>query len=153
MLHLSSVYLKPKNAPSAQKSFFYKSVWLLTAWTVHKESYSTFKWVTFIPTRIKNLVQIHCSRVELIIYITEKGHWSAMGCSKSHIDVMVRFPQTASHSVGSSSTVQLVSPSLRVRGRLASRLFSVLALSWWKELPNSWDTGSLVGHLKTTRSP
>ncbi|XP_053085743.1 uncharacterized protein LOC128317534 [Pangasianodon hypophthalmus] len=43
-------------------------------------------------------------------------------------------PRTAPRSLRSSSTARLVPPSLRVQGRPASRLFSVLASRWWNEL-------------------
>lgn len=44
-------------------------------------------------------------------------------------------PRTAPRSLRSSSTARLVPPSLRVRGKFTSRLFSVLAPRWWNELP------------------
>ncbi|MCI4375953.1 hypothetical protein PGIGA_G00115620 [Pangasianodon gigas] len=44
-------------------------------------------------------------------------------------------PRTAPRSFRSSSTARLIPPSLRVQGRPASRLFSVLAPRWWNELP------------------
>ncbi|KAI5619384.1 hypothetical protein C0J50_21045, partial [Silurus asotus] len=43
--------------------------------------------------------------------------------------------RTAPHGLRSSSTVRLVPPSLRMRGKYTSRLFSVLAARWWNELP------------------
>ncbi|XP_053098009.1 uncharacterized protein LOC128321673 [Pangasianodon hypophthalmus] len=44
-------------------------------------------------------------------------------------------PRAPPRSLRSSSTARLVPPSLRVQGRHASRLFSVLAPRWWNELP------------------
>ncbi|KAI5098652.1 hypothetical protein C0J45_10791, partial [Silurus meridionalis] len=43
--------------------------------------------------------------------------------------------RTAPHCLRSSSTARLVPPSLRMRGKYTSRLFSVLAPRWWNELP------------------
>ncbi|KAI5616229.1 hypothetical protein C0J50_24228, partial [Silurus asotus] len=42
--------------------------------------------------------------------------------------------RTAPHCLRSSSTARLVPPSLRMRGKYTSRLFSVLAPRWWNEL-------------------
>ncbi|KAI5607775.1 hypothetical protein C0J50_9877, partial [Silurus asotus] len=42
---------------------------------------------------------------------------------------------TAPRCLRSSSTARLVPPSLRLRGKYTSRLFSVLAPRWWNELP------------------
>ncbi|KAI5107776.1 hypothetical protein C0J45_1370, partial [Silurus meridionalis] len=42
---------------------------------------------------------------------------------------------TAPSCLRSFSTVRLVPPSLRMRGKYTSRLFSVLAPRWWNELP------------------
>ncbi|KAI5101009.1 hypothetical protein C0J45_8212, partial [Silurus meridionalis] len=43
--------------------------------------------------------------------------------------------RTAPRCLRSSSTARLVPPSLRMRGKYTSRLFSVLAPRWWNELP------------------
>ncbi|KAI5104696.1 hypothetical protein C0J45_6322, partial [Silurus meridionalis] len=43
--------------------------------------------------------------------------------------------RTAPRCLRSSSTARLVPPSLRMKGRYTSRLFSVLAPRWWNELP------------------
>ncbi|KAI5617378.1 hypothetical protein C0J50_22930, partial [Silurus asotus] len=43
--------------------------------------------------------------------------------------------RTAPRCLRSSSTARLVPPSLRLRGKYNSKLFSVLAPRWWKELP------------------
>ncbi|KAI5618634.1 hypothetical protein C0J50_21833, partial [Silurus asotus] len=43
--------------------------------------------------------------------------------------------RTAPRCLRSSSTARLVPPSLRLRGKYNSRLFSVLAPRWWNELP------------------
>ncbi|KAF7695991.1 hypothetical protein C0J45_14256, partial [Silurus meridionalis] len=43
--------------------------------------------------------------------------------------------RTAPRCLRSSSTARLVPPSLRMRGKYISRLFSVLTPRWWNELP------------------
>ncbi|KAF7709044.1 hypothetical protein HF521_018101, partial [Silurus meridionalis] len=43
--------------------------------------------------------------------------------------------RTAPRCLRSSSTARLVPPSLRMRGKYTSKLFSVLAPRWWNELP------------------
>ncbi|KAI5615509.1 hypothetical protein C0J50_0190, partial [Silurus asotus] len=44
-------------------------------------------------------------------------------------------PHTTPCCLRSSSTARLLPPSLRMRGKYTSRLFSVLAPKWWNELP------------------
>ncbi|KAK3546958.1 hypothetical protein QTP86_005538 [Hemibagrus guttatus] len=56
------------------------------------------------------------------------------GPAPSYLKALVT-PRTAPRSLRSASTAQLVPPSLRVKGRYTSRLFSVLAPRWWNELP------------------
>ncbi|KAF7696393.1 hypothetical protein C0J45_14605, partial [Silurus meridionalis] len=60
---------------------------------------------------------------------------------------------TATRCLRSSSTAPLVPPSLRMRGKYTSRLFSVLAPRWWNELPLDVRTAESLfifnGRLKT----
>ncbi|KAK3512693.1 hypothetical protein QTP70_023160 [Hemibagrus guttatus] len=56
------------------------------------------------------------------------------GPAPSHLKALVT-PHTEPCSVRSASTARLVPPSLRVKGRYTSRLFSVLAPRRWNELP------------------
>ncbi|KAK3568848.1 hypothetical protein QTP86_017954, partial [Hemibagrus guttatus] len=56
------------------------------------------------------------------------------GPAPSYLKALVT-PRTAPRSLRSTSTARLVPPSLRVKDRYTSRLFSVLAPRWWNELP------------------
>ncbi|KAK3514260.1 hypothetical protein QTP70_012098 [Hemibagrus guttatus] len=56
------------------------------------------------------------------------------GPAPSYLKALVT-PHTAPRSLRSTSTARLVPPSLREKGRHTSRLFSVLALRRWNELP------------------
>ncbi|KAF7697414.1 hypothetical protein C0J45_13836, partial [Silurus meridionalis] len=56
------------------------------------------------------------------------------GPARSHLRDLIT-SHTAPRCLRSSSTAPLVPPSLRMRGKYTSMLFSVLAPRWWNELP------------------
>ncbi|KAK3517719.1 hypothetical protein QTP70_016392, partial [Hemibagrus guttatus] len=56
------------------------------------------------------------------------------GPAPSYLKALIT-PRTAPRSLRSTSTAQLVPPSLREKVRYTSRLFSVLAPRWWNEFP------------------
>ncbi|GAA6087544.1 uncharacterized protein LOC114772546 [Tachysurus ichikawai] len=56
------------------------------------------------------------------------------GPAPSYLKALIT-PRTAPRTLRSTSTARLVPPSLRVRGKYTTRLFSVLAPRWWNELP------------------
>ncbi|KAK3529926.1 hypothetical protein QTP86_009273 [Hemibagrus guttatus] len=56
------------------------------------------------------------------------------GPAPSYLKALIT-PHTAPRSLRSTSTARLIPPSLREKGSYTSRLFSVLAPSWWNELP------------------
>ncbi|XP_060743727.1 uncharacterized protein LOC132857741, partial [Tachysurus vachellii] len=56
------------------------------------------------------------------------------GPAPSYLKALIT-PRTAPRTLRSTSTARLVPPSLRVRGKYSTRLFSVLAPRWWNELP------------------
>ncbi|XP_072544863.1 uncharacterized protein [Salminus brasiliensis] len=56
------------------------------------------------------------------------------GPAPPYLMAMVK-SRSAPRALRASSTARLDPPSLKIRGRQASRLFSVLAPKWWNELP------------------
>ncbi|KAK3514194.1 hypothetical protein QTP70_009110 [Hemibagrus guttatus] len=69
-----------------------------------------------------------------IRYKTLLAYKAKNGPAPSYLKALIT-PRTAPRSLRSTSTVRLVPPSLWVRGRYTSRLFSVLAPRRWNELP------------------
>uniref|UniRef100_A0AAY4ABC8 Ig-like domain-containing protein n=1 Tax=Denticeps clupeoides TaxID=299321 RepID=A0AAY4ABC8_9TELE len=69
------------------------------------------------------------------------------GVAPSYLTALIT-PRTAPRILRASSTARLVPPSLKVKGRRSSRLFSVLAPRWWNELP-AQSLSTFTRQLKT----
>ncbi|KAF7690572.1 hypothetical protein HF521_012376, partial [Silurus meridionalis] len=71
-----------------------------------------------------------CMRFKTLMLVYK----AKIGPAPSYLSDLIT-PCTAPRCLRSSSTARLVPPSLRMRGKYTSRLFSVLAPRWWNELP------------------
>uniref|UniRef100_A0AAY4ENN7 Reverse transcriptase domain-containing protein n=1 Tax=Denticeps clupeoides TaxID=299321 RepID=A0AAY4ENN7_9TELE len=69
------------------------------------------------------------------------------GAAPSYLTALIT-PRTAPRLLRASSTARLVPPSLKVKGKHSSRLFSVLAPRWWNELPLEVRTAQSLSTFK-----
>ncbi|XP_028821249.1 uncharacterized protein LOC114772546, partial [Denticeps clupeoides] len=69
------------------------------------------------------------------------------GVAPSYLTALIT-PHTAPRLLRASSTARLVPPSLKVKGKHSTRLFSVLAPRWWNELPLEVRTAQSLSTFK-----
>uniref|UniRef100_A0AAY4C0P5 Diacylglycerol kinase n=1 Tax=Denticeps clupeoides TaxID=299321 RepID=A0AAY4C0P5_9TELE len=82
------------------------------------------------------------SRFKILMLAYKAKH----GVAPSYLTALIT-PRTAPRILRASSTARLVPPSLEVKGRRSSRLFSVLAPRWWNELPLEVRTARHTGEF------
>ncbi|KAI5617259.1 hypothetical protein C0J50_23204, partial [Silurus asotus] len=83
---------------------------------------------------IRPLQMIQNAAARLVFKTLMLAYKAKNGPAPSYLSDLIT-SRTAPRCLRSSSTARLVPPSLRLRGKYNSRLFSVLAPRWWNELP------------------